>query len=317
MSKPHSTTIHSPQYGHIFMEQIDCLDVSLWGREGLIGTSFLVSCELKGVVNDLGFVSDFSIVKSQLKSLCKEHIDHRFLAPTQHTNYKLNLQDNYWIWRARNHKEQHLYPWTYQCPYEAALPCKLNHTDIPEVTPYLEDFIVQIWRKSNPYMQDIDIRIRLHQENQQTQNSEVSFFSYTHGIPNHDGLCHRLWHGHLSQIQVYENHKRNRHIERRLLSHFFSEHGFHIAHPTQLRTLSPWNVAEFGPKNTMTEIAYDSISGHFAATMPADRILLLDHSTSIESMCYTITSMLKRQNPSKIYQTKIYEGPHKGGICTL
>lgn len=145
-------------------------------------------------------------------------------------------------------------------------------------------------------------------------SSKETVFHYTHGVAAHRGLCHRLWHGHSSRLEIRINGQRDHHLESQVVHQFFHTTPFHIAEPSQILSGHLWPRGECGPSGEMCELGYQGLSGEFRCTMPAERIYLIAPATSVECFAQTVARELKKSQPQNHIDVRIFEGIRKGGI---
>lgn len=293
--------------GTLFIEQIDALDLGLWTDDGPQGSTFEVDLEISAPLDEVGFVCDFSTTKQTLKKALKTTLDHRFIAPTKHPDYQLTLQNGQATWRPKDPHSQGLY--FFKGPASSVYGLPTSHITLPE----LEQEVHRIACKAFSHLPYTDLKIFLRSEN--IRSKDGTYLHYTHGISHHNGLCHRMWHGHRSRVVVLRNSDRSPALEDHLTRKLGSN-PFHLAEPNQIIGKT-WQPGTLGPKNQLCELGYDTIAGPYRAIMPASKVWLAPKHTSVETFSTALARELKTQDPEARIQVRLYEGANKGGICEL
>lgn len=304
--------------GTLFMEQADVLDLGLWNNTAPMGASFIVSCEITGPLDKLGFVSDFSLAKKIIKKSLKDNIDHRFVVPLEHPEYRLRQQGQNVIWEAKNFSDgksndSSIY---YSGPASSVYTIRSKQV----TTGLLEQEVQRILAAAfASHFDHVSIVVSLEEEKVQAGHDSSIYLRYTHGISQHQGLCHRLWHGHRSQVMVLRQGERSPALEQAVRDKILSPLSFHLAHRSQIVTpvSKLWLPGQFGSKEQYCHIAYEGKDGPYHAVMRASRVLLLEQSTSVEVFSAAIAGEVKKMEPLAPIEVRLYEGVHKGGICRL
>ena len=294
--------------GTLFIEQVDLLDVGLWTSTGPLGSTFEVQVELTGPLDHLGFVCDFSLTKQIIKSALKTKIDHRFIAPAQHPDYTLSFKHGRVTWSSAHDTTAY----AFEGPADSVYAL-----DVSEVTiDALEAEVTAILAAAFDHHQlpITTIKVKLYEESR--QSSDAVHLQYTHGISAHQGLCHRMWHGHRSRVVVLRNQERSPELESYLQTQLFQAQGFHLAEPNQIEG-SIWPLETLGPNHQTCKIQYNTQHGLYQATMPASQVFLMSHYSSVESLACTLAHKLKLVDPLASIQVRLYEGITKGGIYEL
>ena len=300
--------------GHLFIQGVDQLDMAYWHQDALWGGSYEVDLEVWGELDSQGFVCDFSELKALLRDFLKTSFDHRFVAPLQHPHYELiswGVEEMCW-----HSRPSYDLPWSYRAPRSAFLPLDhfCYHKDL------LASEIQNSFQKklrSLPQKEGVEgVKVFLRERESKHSSSAVTLFPYTHGITAHKGLCHRLWHGHHSLLEVKREGLRDERLERALVQNHLGGAPVHIAEPAQILTPGVWSAGECGPAEQICELAYTGASGAFYARMPAHRVFLSTPATSVECLAITFAELLKKGSPHQRFDVKVFEGLHKGGLCS-
>lgn len=305
--------------GHLFIEGVDQLDIAYW-QQGVWGGSYEVDLEVWGVLDHQGFVCDFSELKALFRALLKKSFDHRFVAPTQHAHYQLSCEsEEVMCWHAREGGREEEHVWWYRAPSSAFLPLLSSSYRSDLLAADIQAAALAELRKQKSVEGLKGLKVALREQASVAHPPHFSpstFFPYTHGITSHRGLCHRLWHGHFSRLEVQRDGVRYGEIERALASQLLGGGPVHIADPDQIQRPSLWPAGERGPEGELCELAYRGASGIFQCRMPAHRVFLSTPAPSVECLAVNFAEALKKKAPQHRYNVKVYEGLHKGGICS-
>ena len=305
-SNPHSSTHMSQQTGTLFIEQADHLDVGVWTEDGPVGTTYEVQLELSGPLDHMGFVCDFSITKQLIKDALKTKIDHRFIAPTRHSHYVLTLKDGRAIWKSEVDQT-----YFYEGPADSVYPINASKITTDILTAEIKAILTQAFQAYNLHM-----HVKLCQ--QSPAANDVTHIRYTHGASAHQGQCHRMWHGHHSQVMVLRNNQRSPELERYLYEQILGGSGFHLAQPDHiLSSHSQWSPQSLGPLEQDCTLKYESKAGTYHAIMPASKVFLMNQHTSVEALSWSLALRLKVADPLATIHVRLYEGLNKGGVCEL
>ncbi|MCY4443841.1 MAG: 6-carboxytetrahydropterin synthase [Proteobacteria bacterium] len=319
--------VAGPHLGRVFVEALDSIDVAFWHKHRPVGQSYIVDCELAGTLDEQGFVMDFSSLKTHLKALLKKHIDHRLLLPLGDPCYELSQEDpSSIVWKATKYSDNdsavhglqtHLHTnneeaFYYRGPAESVIACECMEVDAVFFSDWLQKFLQRKLSEDELFSRISDVRLRLRKE----VTSEYTFH-YTHGLPQHKGLCHRLFHGHRSKLRVYVDGKVRIDMAKYLVKDYLKGEPFHLAEPSQIVSSRFMEVGSFGCKGEVYTLSYSSMYGRFYATIPANHVLVIARATSIESLAFSLCQHLRQVDPRHSYRVEVYEGVNKGAIATL
>jgi 6-pyruvoyl-tetrahydropterin synthase len=290
--------------GKLFIKELDILDCAIFcDSHGIIGSSWHVNIEIEGQLDENGFVYDFSHTKKLVKETLKKTLDHALILPESHPSIKMNTQNDVTHLEINQHGEK----WTYTCPEAAIYTVSNKEVNAESVARAAEKAVI-----SNLPATVKAVRIDLCEE---SISDGSSIFRYTHGLPNHQGLCQRLFHGHRSKIVVLENGKKSPEKEMLIAEQWFSGR-IHIAEPGQLKS-QPWDLYSTGPKGEQVHLLYEAQEGEFEGTIPAEKVFLVEQATSIESIARGLCKALKGQFPKSNFTVIPHEGINKGGIASI
>ncbi len=288
--------------------QIDCalLDPSL----GVIGQSWHVDLSVSGSLDDNGFVVDFSPLKSMVKQVLKESVDHALLLPVGSQSVQFMDSENGESWRMRcrprNGAGEQF--WDYECPKGAVLPIR----SVSIKASVVEQEVAKILRhRLSERVRNISINLR----EEKTESTEATY-RYTHGIRGHEGLCQRLLHGHRSKIEVFIGDERRPDLEHFVAREVFGSN-VHIATPDQIIS-GNGEIGQRGKTDEPVTLAYRGSLGPYRLVLPASRIFFVDKETSIERITLEVAKLLKREeNPREKLKVLCYEGINKGAAAEL
>jgi 6-pyruvoyl-tetrahydropterin synthase len=298
------------QYGQLFIENLCTIDLAIFDSQlGIMGRSYEVDIRIKGQLDDNGFIYDFSHLKKLCRNTLKESVDHALLLPinSRRVSYQ-ELENKHECWKLSSGSGEDICEWEYHCPKGAVFP--IRSANIRSATVALE--IERLIRHRLPVDID-DIQVKLRKESSEPTEA---FFCYTHGITGHDGLCQRLFHGHRSRIEVYVGEERRPDLE-----HFVTRELFggqvHVAAMNQIR-----NKDGIVPRQRQTqlsspiEIEYEAKHGRFFASIPAERVFVVESHTSIECIANELALCIaEKASTSQVVYVKVFEGIGKGALA--
>lgn len=295
--------------GSIFIKNVSMLDFAIFDpSSGIYGNSLEVDIIAKGVRNDKGFVIDFSHLKSACREILKNTIDHALVVPMRISGVSMKETNSQEIWTLNEKNEKYSFDWIYSCPQGAVYPLDAEIV----TTELLEKEIAKIILKELPNtVSEVIVSLKeAHYSESQT------FFRYTHGLPLHEGLCQRLFHGHKSQLEVYVNEKKRKDLEEFVVNELFN-HNVHIATLNQVKS-GQLEVHHRSEKLSPITISYEGGHGVFEAQIPAKNIFTILDDTSIESLTWQLAAILKSKiDTNDKIKVFCYEGINKGSMTQL
>ena len=296
----------------IFLNDITKIDSALFdpGR-GVIGQTWRIDVSLTGPLNSNGFVLDFSEFKKMVRKVLKSSLDHALIIPinSQSVVFKGAGRGECWVMRSRNGKGGVEQEWTYVSPPGAVFPSR----SIALNRQVLEQEVVRSLRHRLP-PDILHISATLREDD---TNPTEAVFRYTHGIADHSGMCQRLFHGHKSRILCYVGEERRPDYEHYLVRDILGSQ-VHIATPSQQKSGPLIPTGYRGKTKEAVTLAYEGSQGYFEATMPADRIFMVEHETSIECITRELAKVVKREEntPEKV-KIICFEGVDKGSMAEI
>ncbi|MCO5143866.1 MAG: 6-carboxytetrahydropterin synthase [Oligoflexia bacterium] len=282
----------------IFLEKFTVLDFAFLEDSDIRGESYYCSARLSGVLDHRGFVYDFGPAKNHLKKVIDEEFDHRFLV---NQILKKEESDSYSIQTEK---------FSYQAPQSAYAYVQEDTLNKKK----LEHEIVKAVMRSMPAsVTSVEIEL---QEASRFRNE--ANYSYTHGLPYHEGNCQRLVHGHRNPIEVYVRGDRAPERE------FFLAKLWENAHFTQRRIISKGIDSLESLKDgrrdrnndQLISMGYGANQGSFSLTIPVSKIVLMSNEPSVENIAQlAYRTILEEYNQNDGLVVKVYEGLNKGAIC--
>lgn len=272
----------------LFIKDIDRIDSAIWEPTvGIKGQSWHVDITISGGLDENGFIFDFGLVKSTIKSTLKNSLDHALIVPANAQELKIEEFDK----RIRIVDNKLSFEGPKQSVY------KLNYSKI--LTKHIEHELNRVFFDQMPD-RVTKVETRLRQET--PTNGE--FFHYTHGITGHQGHCQRLFHGHRSLIEIRLNEQRRPDIEK-VFAESFLKRSTHIVEETQiLRT-----------ENDIVYMQYKGTEGVFKGSIPQSQTITVKNGTSIEILVEFFASKLEKYaSKGDLLEVAGYEGIGKGAI---
>jgi 6-pyruvoyl-tetrahydropterin synthase len=291
--------------GRMFVRDIDHLDCAIFNPEwGILGATWHVDVELAGELDNNGFVFDFGKIKQKLKQVLKETLDHALVVPRLYGGIKVLDRGEYLeLEMITTGRER----WTYSCPKAAVYFLSAHSTDSTELARALENEMA-------PYLPANVTKLSVTLREEWIPDTEGAF-QYTHGLVQHEGGCQRLFHGHRSRVEIFRGNVRAYDLEKIISEDFFSK-AIHLVSREQVHGPCP-QVFEKGAKGGSLRLSYMSKEGLFEAEIPAHKALLLNDSTSIESVAQNIVEFISRSKQETDILVRCFEGINKGGIAAI
>jgi 6-pyruvoyl-tetrahydropterin synthase len=302
------------RFGRLFINDVDKIDCAIFDPSvGVVGQSWYVDITVSGLLDANGFVYDFSHLKKLVKQVLKASLDHTLIIPVQSklVNFQETERGELWRLQAKSRLTGVNSEWSYLCPKGAVYPIR----SVQVTREIVEQECSRLVRHRLP--EEIhSVEIHLRKEEVVAGNS---FFRYSHGITGHQGLCQRLFHGHRSLIEVYVADERRLDLEQ-WLAHEVLGSIVHIASMSQVVNPSPDLRPGVRSENvTPLTLSYAASMGLFEATIPANRVFLVEDETSIEAITQELAKLIGNEGvdlgaPIKV---KCFEGIGKGAIAEL
>jgi len=269
---------------------IDCCYLS--PSRGLVGESWQTDIELDGDLDYQGMVLDFGEIKQSIKRMIDDQFDHKLLVPAdypdlQQAEYPEGVHLTFVLEDGRVIE--------HRSPRDAIrlIPCERIAAD--RLAQVVGDYLL-------PHTpENVNaIRVRLWPE-----NTEGSYYHYSHGLKHHDGNCQRIAHGHRSRIEILRNGRRDQALEREWVANWPD---IYIGTRADLIGVSQYDQVEY------YEFGYRSAQGNFGLTLPRTSCYLIDTDSTVENIAQHIADQLKSQYPDDRFKVYAYEGVDKGAI---
>lgn len=295
--------------GTLFIRDVTKLDCAIFdAASGVIGQSWHVDLTVSGTLDSNGFVTDFAPLKKLVKGVLDSTLDHALLIPvgSQMVQYAETQKGEHWRLRAKDRMTQTDFTVDYECPKGAVFPIHA----VALKTTIIEQEFSRLLRHRLPESV-LQIGIKLREE--KLKPTEATY-RYTHGLPGHEGLCQRLFHGHRSRIEVYIGNERRPDLE-----HFIAREVFgtnvHIASPQQVRS-GPISIGKRLASTEPITLAFSGSLGSYVGTLPANRVFFVERETSIECIAHQLARLLKKEEaPTDRVRVIAFEGINKGAIA--
>ena len=306
-----SPTEENLAVGTLFVKDVDRLDCAVFDPSlGVVGQSWYVDIEVAGQLDDNGFVYDFSHLKKLVKLVLKKSLDHALLIPIQstHVRYQESEAGEVWFLKAQGRLTGANSEWVYACPKGAVYPIR----SVKVAESLIEAECMRLIRhRLTPGIQKVGIKFR-----PEVGEATDSFFRYTHGITEHQGLCQRLFHGHRSRVEVFVGGERRRDLEQYIAHDLFNS-VVHIASKTQV-VENPQHYNPTGSGDDLVTLAYEGTLGSYEASIPSNRVFWVEDHTSIECISQALASHLANKlNSSCEIRVVCYEGIDKGAVAVV
>lgn len=289
--------------GRMFVRDIDHLDCAIFDPEvGILGATWHVDVELAGELDSNGFVFDFGKIKRKFKQVLKETLDHALVVPQQYEGISILERGEYLELKMKTTRQE---SWGYTCPKAAVYFLSASSTRPEELAKALE---MEMAGYLPPNVTELSVTLR-----EESISAAEGVFQYTHGLVQHDGGCQRLFHGHRSRIEIFRGNVRAYDLEKIIAEDLFSN-SIHLVSKEQVAGPCP-QVFEKGSKYATLKLSYMSKEGHFQAEIPAHKALLMNDSTSIESLAQNIAEFISSSKHEPEILVRCFEGINKGGIA--
>ena len=298
--------------GTIFINDVTKVDCALFDPSlGIIGQSWHLDLKVTGQLDQNGFVYDFSHLKKLVRTTLKSTLDHALVIPikSQAITYKDGQDQECWNLESRPIRSDKKRIWSYRCPSGAVFPCRakaLTGSDI-------EGEILKSLRHRLPGgISDVKVLLR-----EESVDTTVAMFRYTHGIVGHDGLCQRIFHGHRSRIEVYIAEERRPDFEHYIVRDVWNRY-IHIATPEQFKDACPFQPGQMGRGVDSHTLRYEGSLGYYEAEIPGERLFIVEQETSIECITRQLALLIKQEEKTKeAVRVVCYEGIDKGGMAVI
>lgn len=279
----------------LFVDHLTVMDFTYLDAErGLVGESWIVDVILEGALDDQGMVFDFGDVKKQIKRAIDDAFDHKFVVPSALAGLESDEDDDLLTLRWRDTQDRQ---WQHISPVDAVT---LLPTDsVTQEATCL--WLAELLRRFLPHnVEAIKISLR-------TEPIEGAYYHYSHGLKKHLGNCQRIAHGHRSRIEIHKDGKRSPELEQQWAERW---------RDIYLGTVEDM-IEQFreGPHDYVS-FAYQSGQGHFALTLPAERVYFIDCDSTVELLADHLAAQLATAHPGHAIQVKAFEGVWKGAIAS-
>lgn len=250
---------------------------------GLMGQSWYVDISLTGHTDSEGVIADFSKIKSKIKKIIDEKIDHKLIVNESLVNLvedRARVEISYGSNKVKNI--------SYEAPAQALciIPAGSDEKS-------LEAYISAVLKKEMPHnIKHVEVTLRGEQHQE--------MFHYTHGLKQHYGNCQRLFHGHKNTMEIWRNGQRELNWEKMLIQQVFKSN-IHFAFWENIKNKSALlslksdqniPVAILATDQNI-EIEYTSSQGLYWASLPANEVFIMPCETTIENIAAFFAQWIK------------------------
>ncbi|MGH1472147.1 MAG: 6-carboxytetrahydropterin synthase [Cellvibrionaceae bacterium] len=290
----------------LFVDNLTNSDFSyLHHTRGLLGETWLSHIQLEGDLDDQGMICDFGIVKSTVRDLLDDLIDHRLLIPGRAKNGSLDevLDD-------LDYTKRHRTTWTldtgesifHESPLQAVTVIDTEEITAESVSHWCE-------KKLKALLPDTIQSIKVSFT---TEKIEGAFYHYSHGLKKHNGKCQRIAHGHRSKIEIQRNQKRDSQLE----DHWSDKlRDAYVGTKSDLVDPSLGKASDKSGENY--HFLYESPEGKFELSLPKSHCYVIDQDTTVENITHHIALKTKQEALADNISVKGFEGISKGAIVSL
>tara|TARA_B100001094_G_scaffold266798_1_gene269820 strand:+ start:2586 stop:3458 length:873 start_codon:yes stop_codon:yes gene_type:complete len=285
----------------LFIDSFTVLDFSfLCAHRGIVGESWYVDVTLSGTLDDQNMILDFGQVKSKIKAIIDEDVDHRLLVP-MHTTYFKKVEQDPNVTLIAETASGLLY---LNCPKQAYVWIDTPHITQETVARYLEEILIA---RLPHNIKQIHIELR-------SEKHDHAFYHYSHGLKKHDGNCQRIAHGHRSQLKIFKNNQRAEDIESKWAQDW---QDIYLGSITDQVSVTKLNIDHQIAIKDATHYAfsYKAQQGIFQIALPKQNCRLIPYDTTVELLAQFIAQQLKTQYSQDLIKVVAYEGINKGAIA--
>lgn len=279
----------------LFVDHLTVMDFTYLDMErGLVGESWIVDVVLEGALDEQGMVFDFGDVKKQIKRAIDDAFDHKFVVPALLPTLETSEEGDALTLRWSDTQGRQ---WQHVSPLDAVVMLPTETVTQEITTRWLADLL----RRFVPHnVEAIKIRLR-------TEAIDGAYYHYSHGLKKHLGNCQRIAHGHRSRIEIRVDGIRAPELEQQ-----WAERWRDIYLGTVEDMIEQFHE---GPHEYVS-FAYHSGQGHFALTLPADRVYFIDCDSTVELIADHLAQQIAAAHPGHGIEVKAFEGVWKGAIAS-
>lgn len=279
----------------LFVDHLTVMDFTYLDMErGLVGESWIVDVVLEGALDEQGMVFDFGDVKKQIKRAIDDAFDHKFVVPAQLATLESSEENDALILRWTDTQGRQ---WQHVSPVDAVVMLP-TETVTQEITTH---WLAELLRRFVPHnVEAIKIRLR-------TEPIDGAYYHYSHGLKKHLGNCQRIAHGHRSRIEIRVDGKRAPELEQQWAERW---------RDIYLGTVEDMIEQFHQDKQEYVSFAYHSAQGHFALTLPAERVYFIDCDSTVELLADHLAQQIAAAHPGHAIEVKAFEGVWKGAIAS-
>ncbi|MFA0569234.1 6-pyruvoyl trahydropterin synthase family protein [Vibrio gallaecicus] len=289
---------------NLFVKALTVIDASyLCDKRGMVGESWILDVTLSGQLNEMSMVLDFGQVKSQIKRLVDQFVDHRLLIPKRNPLiHSTQTNSGYTsIDLVRETKSIYL-----NCPDEAYCFIDAEEINIDSVAKHLYQLL-------KGYLPDnvdgLDITLR-------PEKIDGALYHYSHGLKKHDGNCQRIAHGHRSPIELIVDGQRDSIRELEFCKRWEDIYLGSLEDKVPVTSLTLSKNSEGISEESHYAFSYTSPQGKFELAISKCETEILDTDTTVELLAnYISNEVQKSLSPTQTLKVVAYEGVGKGAMA--
>lgn len=289
---------------NLFVKALTVIDASyLCSKRGMVGESWILDIVLTGQLNEMSMVLDFGKVKSQIKCLVDQLVDHRLLVPLH--SPMINVSDVAQGYRCvdliRENKSIHL-----NCPEESYCFIEAKEITTDTVTGHISKLLMGVLPDN---VEGLTITLR-------SEQIDGAFYHYSHGLKKHDGNCQRIAHGHRSAIELIVNGQRDALREEQFARRWEDIYIASLEDKVCVKQLALSSHASCIDDESHYGFSYVSPQGKFELAIPKSEVEIIESDTTIELLAnYIADEVHKSLDSSQSLSVIAYEGVGKGATA--
>lgn len=270
----------------------------------MVGESWILDVTLSGQLNEMSMVLDFGKVKSQIKRIVDQFVDHRLLIPKRNPLIHSATTNNGYtsLDLMRGNRSIHLH-----CPDEAYCFIDTEEINIESVTKHVYQ-LLKGYLPDNVYGLDITLR---------PENIEGAFYHYSHGLKKHDGNCQRIAHGHRSGIKLIVDGQRDHIREQEFSKRWEDIYLGSIEDKVAVDNLTLSKYTQNITSESHYGFSYTCPQGKFELAIAKCETEILTTDTTVELLAsYIADEVHKLLHKNQKLNVVAYEGVGKGAIVS-
>lgn len=290
---------------NLFVKALTVIDSSyLCDKRGMVGESWILDVTLSGQLNEMSMVLDFGKVKSQIKRLIDQYVDHRLLVPKHNSAIHLSTTAEGYtrVDLVRGTKGLHI-----NCPDEAYCFIDANEITLESVTEHVYHLLKDYLPEN---VEGVEITLR-------PENINGAFYHYSHGLKKHDGNCQRIAHGHRSPIELIVDGKRDHVRENEFAKRWEDIYLASLEDKVEVGSLLLSEHAQHVTDDSHYGFSYVSPQGQFELAIAQCEAEIIGTDTTVELLANYIADEVQQSlHRTQTLKVVAYEGVGKGAIVS-